>query len=112
MLHVIIDYTLYISSLHARRQPFNRLLSKRTEPFFVSIPLSPAGHLRFLRRSCLCSGPLLENRLAAAFRFVVEPFFLFSGCQRSIIAVTTAKKKKGMAGIRTLDLIHDLRLTP
>ena len=38
-------------------------------------------------------------RLASAFRFVVESF---SGCQRSIVAVTTAKKD-GKAEIGTLD---------
>ena len=76
----------------------NHLIVFETNQIIVSlVPF----HFRLpVNSSCFAAPTFVQTpRLAATFYFLVESF---SGCQRSIVAVTTAKKD-GTAEIRTLD---------
>ena len=76
----------------------NHLIVFETNRIIVS--LIPFHFPLPVNQSCFAAPTYIQApRLAAAFRFIVESC---SGCQRSIVAVTTAEKD-GKAEIQTLD---------
>ena len=115
LLHVTCYNRLHVIFFSPCRSLFgvNHLIVFETNRAIVS-----RSHTTFACRSSSSSSfssPLtpsfrpLRNHLAAAFRFVVEPFpFYWLPAKHRSSHYCEEKEGKGMAGIRTLDLIHDL----